>query len=110
MAILVGHTNGTDPHDHETPYGTGTAVVIIVLGFLFIGMIVATPWFLDDTYYTPLSRRTQQIVLIRADAPVVQGKPVAANATQSVMVSPGGTLVNSVEMSARPDLSCLKSV
>jgi hypothetical protein len=110
MTTLVGHTNGTDPHDHETNYGTGTAVVIIVLGFLLIGMTVATPYFTSDTYYTPLGRRPQQVVLVRADTPIVQGTPVAGNATQSVTASPGGTLVGTVEMSATPDLSCLKSV
>ena len=96
----VGHTNGTDTgDDHTTDYGAGTAMVIVVLGFLLIGVTLATPWFLDDAYYTPLNRRTQQVVLVRADTPIVQGGKAAPAAAHAV--TPGGTLV------ATPDLSCL---
>ena len=110
MTLPVGHTNGTDPTDHETNYGAGTAFVIVLLGLLLIGMIISAPWFLGEEYYTPLSMypRKQQVILVRADTPVVQGGKAAPAA--AAMATPGGTLVATVEMKATPDLSCLKSV
>ena len=114
MTFGVGHTNGTEPEDHDTGYGTGTALIIVLLGFVFVGMVIATPWFLGDEYYTPLyPRRAQQVVLVRADTPIVKGVPVdpppsytqATKGTgQSVVSSPGHTLIST------PDLSCLKTV
>lgn len=104
MTILVGHTNGTDGgQEHDTTYGSGMAIVIVLLGMVAIGLVLTTPYFLGDSYYTPLSvsRKPTQVVLVRADTPVVQGKPVA---------TPGGTLVTTVEVPPTPDLSCLKTV
>ena len=100
MTFGVNHGNETDPgDDHTTDYGTGYAVVIVVLGLFLIGTIAATPWFLDTTYYTPLNRKQQTLYVVRADTPVVaKGEPVKA-AVEVPAVSV-----------ATPDLSCLKTV
>ena len=110
MTILVGHTNGTDTgeEDHDTTYGTGTALVVVLLGLLLIGTVVASPYFFGEQLYTPIYR--QQVVLTRADTPVVQGRLVPQEkptSTPAPVVSPGHTIVAVMDT---PDLSCLKSV
>ena len=106
MTFPVGHTNGTDPTDHETNYGAGTAFVVVLLGLLLIGMIISAPWFLGEEYYTPISMYPGGKVLVLQGAntpvPVVQGGK-AAPAAATPVATAGGTLVT-------PDLSCLKGV
>lgn len=105
MTFPVGHTNGSDTgDDHTTDYGAGTAMVIVILGFVLIGLTVATPWFMGDSYYTPLYGAPRQVL-------VVQGKPVTPTQPQKTgaVVSPGNTLV-AAEEAPTPDLSCLKTV
>ena len=113
MTLSVGLTNGTDTgdDDHTTNYGSGTAFVIVLLGLLLIGMVISAPWFLGDEYYTPLSMypRKQQVILVRADTPIVQSGKAAPAAATPVATS-GGTLVGVVEVQTTPDLSCLKNV
>lgn len=114
MTFEVGHTNHTDTEDHTTDYGTGTAFIIVFLGLLFVGMIVAAPWFLGDSYYTPLYPRKgeQVVVLQRADVPVVRGELVTGDAQKlGAVASPGHTIIAVMDTGIdAPDLSCLKTV
>ena len=64
MTFSVGHTNGTDTDDHTTTYGSGGALVFVFLGFFLISIVAAMPYYLDETYYTPLSQR---FVLVRGN-------------------------------------------
>jgi hypothetical protein len=129
MTYGVSHSNDTDTgDDHTTDYGSGTALVVVLLGLVLLSVVMAAPYFYSDSWYQPLSygsaQQQQRVVLVRADIPVLQGKPVnttpkpllltykqAAKATSvSVVSTPGNTLVGTVEMRLTPDLSCLKSV
>lgn len=122
MTYGVSHSNDTDTgDDHTTDYGSGTALVVVLLGLVLLSAVMAAPYFYSDSWYQPLSYggAQQRVVLVRADTPVPQGRPVApppsyTQATKgtgvSVVSTPGNMLVGTVEMSATPDLSCLKSV
>jgi hypothetical protein len=106
----AGHTNTTGDRgdDHTTTYGTGSAVAVVIVGFLLIFVVLYVPYYLDDTYYQPLAARAR-VVLVRADTPVVQGVlveegPAKTGAGVAVVLTPGGQLVDA----QRPDLSRLK--
>ena len=105
---IYGHVNGTDDgdgdDDHTTEYGTGTALVVLLLGVLMISLVLAMPWYLDDAYYMPLGRRKQQVVYVSTTQ-----KATAKTAT--AVASPGGLVIEAIEVTAiaatRPDLSGL---
>lgn len=102
VMYAASHTNttGDGSNDHTTTYGTGSAVAVMIVGFLLIFVVLYVPYYLDDTYYQPLAARAR-VMLVRADTPVVQGVLVEEEPAKT---GASGQLVDA----QRPDLSRLK--
>lgn len=87
---LYSHTNGTDDgDDHQTEYGAGTALVVVLFGLLMISLVFAVPYYVDDTYYAPLGRRKENVVYVSRTADAPTGMMIEAVAVRPNLAALG---------------------